>query len=177
MGTRFYTNFAKREITMSNETPTQQMENLSRNKLESALLEARKEFKEVQISGTGAFDNPYATKHDLMVAVNEALIKFGLNYHFSQKFPSHAVQGVVYFVFELIHAESGQRKQWEISIPLPKADVWSYGSAMTYGFRYIFSDVLCLPVEVNPADDDGTSAQKSAVRKERATIKAVNNDI
>ena len=35
---------------MSNETPTQQMENLSRNKLESALLEARKEFKEVQIN-------------------------------------------------------------------------------------------------------------------------------
>lgn len=145
-----------------NLSPTEQIDRLSRNQLETALVSARNEFKPIEATGVGAFNNPYATKFDLLSATNEALIKNNINHHFYQDI-SRSTEREVAFILELVHAKSGQKQKYPVQVPMDKKGIWAFGSAMTYAFRYLYADILGLEVEVNPLDDDGQSASNQPV--------------
>lgn len=62
--------------------------------------------------------------------------------------------GALEVTTQLTHAKSGEYMRSTLSIPLPKADPQSAGSAITYGCRYSLMAMIGVP----PTDDDGEAA-------------------
>lgn len=126
--------------------------------LMTALLAAQQEFPAIKKdtdAGGGQRRYKYATLDQIIHACRPALAK--------QKLVLSDKVAPGFLTVELEHAPTGQKKVSYIELPNPNDVGWqAFGSALTYGRRYLYSPMLGIASE---DDDDGAAAENE--RKER----------
>lgn len=134
--------------------------------LAGALLQAQgKMGKLIKDSSNPHFHNTYASLAAVLDTVRGPLTDAGLILYQS----ASAAEGEVMVRSMLIHAETGESIEEMLPLPVAQRTPQAYGSAITYGRRYLAMAMCGLA----PDDDDGeasspTTAQKAQQRTQQA---------
>ena len=122
----------------------------------SALFLAQGKLRGVAKDGTNPhFKSRYATLENVTDTIRPVLQDCGIV--FIQSPGSVDEHGVMQLTTTLVHAQSAEKIEATIGVPLAKRDPQGMGSAITYACRYSLMAMLGLP----PVDDDAESAGKA----------------
>jgi ERF superfamily len=97
------------------------------------------------------FKNTYATLEAVTDTIRPHMQDAGLVW---LQAPGSIRDGSIQVTTTIIHAESGERHEFTMEMPLAKKDPQGAGSALTYACRYSLMAALGLP----PTDDDAETA-------------------
>jgi len=161
---------------VNKETPADIVERLSHTEVHIRLLRAMKNFPVINGTGKGAYKDDkgnwivIASKADIKRCTVKPLADEGLIGYFSQDV-SKCNDNSIVFKYQLLHADSGQAKEWYIKMPTSKGTFWDYGSAQTYAYRYLLGDIFNLTIldDVETIDQDAVSAQLNLMYKNFTT--------
>lgn len=121
--------------------------------LSSALLKAQSKMgKLIKDSENVHFRNKYASLTAVLDTVREPLTEAGLVLYQS----ATAADGMVMVRSALIHAETGESIEEMLPLPVAQQTPQAYGSAITYGRRYL-AMAMC---GLSPDDDDGEAGSQ-----------------
>lgn len=132
--------------------------------LASALLKAQAGMgKLIKDSKNPHFKSSYASLTAVLDTVRPALTDAGVVLYQS----ASAAEGLVIVRSMLIHAETGESIEEQLALPVGQATAQSYGSAITYGRRYLAMAMCGLA----PDDDDGeASGQQAKTQPQPRTV-------
>lgn len=147
-------------------------------KLLQALLAAQRKYPTIHKDATNPFHkSKYAPLDSVLAAVVPTLNAEGVILTQSVTTPDRNEAGqvtAVTIVTSLLHAESGERLDSPLVMPVAKSDPQGMGGAITYGRRYGILNACGLTGE---DDDDGNAASRSPkvskAKADRATNLAV----
>jgi len=97
------------------------------------------------------FKNNYATLEAVTDTIRPHMQEAGLVW---LQAPGSIRDGAIQVTTIIVHAESGERHEFTMEMPLAKKDPQGAGSALTYACRYSLMAALGLP----PTDDDAETA-------------------
>ena len=121
--------------------------------LSKALIKVQRNLTPAVKDATNPFvKNKYATLNSVMSACRSALSDAGVVL-FQYPVPG-GDENTLCLCTKLVHAESGQFQASLATLPLQKNDAQAFGSALSYGRRYMLSSLLGIVTE----DDDGNAA-------------------
>lgn len=131
--------------------------------LATALLKAQAGMgKLIKDSKNPHFKSSYASLTAVLDTVRPALTDAGVVLYQS----ASAAEGMVIVRSMLVHAETGESIEEQLALPVGQATAQSYGSAITYGRRYLAMAMCGLA----PDDDDGSEAGGQMANTQPRTV-------
>jgi len=97
------------------------------------------------------FKNNYASLEQVTDTIRPHMQALGLYWI---QMPGKIVDGAIEVTTRITHAESGEKIEFTMEMPLAKRDPQGAGSSLTYAMRYSLMAALGLP----PTDDDAETA-------------------
>ena len=104
------------------------------------------------------FRNNYASLESVWSTIRDPLQRAGL---VVIQMPGQLADGCIRIKTVVVHAESGEKVESAVDVPVSKNDAQGVGSAITYGCRYSLMAMLGIP----PTDDDGEAARVASERR------------
>ena len=187
-------------MSNDNESTADMVLRTSKTEVYTKLLRARKNIMPIIGTGKGAYKDTtsgewltIATKDNIKKAIYKPLADEGLMLFFTQQQQQNS-QGMAKFKCRIVHAETGQFLEEYYQLPVAgdregklKNTVWDWGSAQTYAYRYMISELLMIQVvdDLEQLEQDGVElwlyqsycAYKTDLEKckDETAIKKVNN--